>query len=254
MAGEDVIKSAGRVFAVLELFDAERRPLPASEVERALGFPQSSTLVLLKSMVALGYLTYDLVGRLYAPTLRLAVLGDWIGKTAMGVHLDDLIQEISEATGETVSVSCQNELRMQFLLLHAGRNALTLNIKPGSHGPLFGSNVGRVALSCKSDDEIARLAARINRKPDTDCESVDLLLAMAEIDRIRKQGYGIGYGAYIPSIGAISWALPNDGRTGQLVISVAGPVQSIQQAEASIIKAVTDILGRHTQFAQGSLA
>lgn len=254
MAGEDVIKSAGRVFAVLELFDAERRPLPASEVERALGFPQSSTLALLKSMVALGYLTYDLVGRLYAPTLRLAVLGDWIAKTAMGAHLDDLIQEISEATGETVSISCQNELRLQFLLMHAGSNPLTLNIRPGSHGPLFGSNAGRVALSCRSDEEIARLAQRINRKPDTDDEKVDLPLAMAEIARIRKQGYGIGYGSYIPSIGAISWPLPNDGRTGQLVISVAGPVQSIRKAEASIVKAVTHILGHYSQPPQGTLA
>ncbi len=251
MAGEDVIKSAGRVFAVLELFDAERRPLPASEVERALGFPQSSTLALLKSMVALGYLTYDLVGRLYAPTLRLAVLGDWIAKSAMGVHLDDLIQEISEATGETVSVCCQNELRIQFLLVRAGSNPLTLNISPGSHGPLFGSNVGRVALSCKNDDEIARLAARINRKPDAHDERVDLPAAMAEVGRIRKQGYGIGYGAYIPSIGAISWPLPNDGRTGQLVISVAGPVQSVRRAETSIIKAVTNILGQHAQLPQG---
>ncbi|WP_336951521.1 IclR family transcriptional regulator [Sphingobium aromaticivastans] len=245
MAGEDVVKSAGRVFAVLELFDREQQPLSAGEVERALGFPQSSTLALLKSMVSLGYLTHDALTRAYAPTLRLALLGNWVARMPMDIDLEDLMTEISDATGQAVAITCQNDLQMQFLAVRLGRNPLTLNIKPGTYAPLFRSSIGRVVLAQKRDVDIARLAERINRKATTADEMVDLDQAMAEIGRVRRDGYGIGYSTYIDTIGAICWALPTDDGGRQLVLSVAGAVQSIRRAEQSIITIVTEILASH---------
>lgn len=58
-ANAAVVKSAGRVFEVLELFRSARRQLTAAEVGHALGYPKSSTNALLRSLVALGYLVVD---------------------------------------------------------------------------------------------------------------------------------------------------------------------------------------------------
>ena len=77
-ASDDVVKSAGRVFAVLELFDEARTPLSATEVVRRLSFPQSSTVALLKTMVSLGYLAFDQFDRRYLPTMRVPI-GDTLG-------------------------------------------------------------------------------------------------------------------------------------------------------------------------------
>ena len=51
------IKSAERVLDVLGLFSEFRRPLRLHEISTALGYPQSSTTVLLKSLMILGYLS-----------------------------------------------------------------------------------------------------------------------------------------------------------------------------------------------------
>ncbi|HQN50687.1 MAG TPA: helix-turn-helix domain-containing protein, partial [Phenylobacterium sp.] len=69
-----VVKSAQRAFAILELFELERRPLSLTEVTQALRYPTSSTAALLKSLVVTGYLEFDRARRAYRPTMRIAVL------------------------------------------------------------------------------------------------------------------------------------------------------------------------------------
>ena len=79
---DSIVKSVGRVFEVLELFDAERAALTATAIARALKYPASSTVALLKSMVRLGYLTYDPSERTYFPTLRMALISHWLEKSS----------------------------------------------------------------------------------------------------------------------------------------------------------------------------
>ena len=78
MSPDRVIKSVGRVFELLELFDEVRRPVSVTEVARALGIPQSSTSALLRSMVTLGYCEVDATARRYVPTARVTILGSWL--------------------------------------------------------------------------------------------------------------------------------------------------------------------------------
>ena len=71
------VKSAVRVFEVLELFDTLRRDASLSEIARELGYPASSTSMLLQSMVECGYLAQG-EKRTFRPTPRVKLLGAWI--------------------------------------------------------------------------------------------------------------------------------------------------------------------------------
>ena len=62
----NVVKSAARVFEVLELFSALQRPLSVREISTRCGYPGSSAAALLTSMKALGYLAYDDATHTYA--------------------------------------------------------------------------------------------------------------------------------------------------------------------------------------------
>src|SRR5690606_38656604 len=73
-----VVKSAGRALQILEYFDAVQREASVSEISRALHCPQSSTSVLLRSLVHLGYLQNDRYRRTYYPTRRVSLLGNWV--------------------------------------------------------------------------------------------------------------------------------------------------------------------------------
>ena len=71
------VKSAVRVFEVLEFFDTLRRDASLSEIARELGYPASSTSMLLQSMVECGYLAQG-EKRTFRPTPRVKLLGAWI--------------------------------------------------------------------------------------------------------------------------------------------------------------------------------
>ncbi len=78
MAPRDPVKSARRVLEILERFEAEKRPLGVSEIAQVLGYPLSSTSMLLNTLARLGYLNLDPASRKFAPTMSVAMLGDWI--------------------------------------------------------------------------------------------------------------------------------------------------------------------------------
>ncbi|MGZ3338702.1 MAG: helix-turn-helix domain-containing protein, partial [Reyranella sp.] len=52
------IKSAERALAILEYFQEKRRAATVGDIAGALSLPQSSTSMLVKCLVSLGYLEY----------------------------------------------------------------------------------------------------------------------------------------------------------------------------------------------------
>src|SRR3546814_16050692 len=62
---QKTVKSAGRVLEILEYFDDLQRQSTVMEIADALGYPQSSTSALLRSLVGMGYLNYDAHARTY---------------------------------------------------------------------------------------------------------------------------------------------------------------------------------------------
>ena len=70
------VKSAMRTLALLDYFRRTKASASVTELSAALETPQSSTSVLLKSLVSLNYLEYDSETRRFLPSYRVALLGD----------------------------------------------------------------------------------------------------------------------------------------------------------------------------------
>jgi hypothetical protein len=62
------VKSAGRVLQIFEFFDEIQREARVAEIAERLAFPQSSTSILLKCLVDLGYLDYLPEARSFLPS------------------------------------------------------------------------------------------------------------------------------------------------------------------------------------------
>jgi IclR family KDG regulon transcriptional repressor len=239
---DSVVKSVGRVFEVLELFEAERIALSATAVARTLKYPASSTVALLKSMVQLGYLTYDHIERSYFPTVRVPLLSAWIeqGFFTDG-HLFQLIDEIHTTTDESTYLSWQSDLEMQYVRLRAGSQESAPSSKAGTHVPLFGSVSGLLALSLKRDVEIVKLVERLNQVRRKTDPQVDLAAAMEQIRRFRQQGYGVGSEG---GIGTLAWVLRQKGSTRSVIVSVMGPADRIKAKEKTVVPAVRTAIQR----------
>jgi|SRR5450759_3262924 IclR family transcriptional regulator, KDG regulon repressor len=106
-----VIKTARRLFRILEFFDAVQRPLALKEVVTRFNYPVSSTSAILKSMVVLGYIDYDRYSRTYMPTMRMVQLGQWVQDVLFGEGgIVLLAKHLNKTTEETVAIATQSDL------------------------------------------------------------------------------------------------------------------------------------------------
>ena len=91
-----VSRSVDRVFQIMELFSAKRRPLSATEIRQSLSMPHSSAVSVLSRLVALGYLNQNAETKRFFPSLRLHRLCESVPEAIIGgnplAQLVDLIQ------------------------------------------------------------------------------------------------------------------------------------------------------------------
>ena len=143
----DVVKSAERVLAIFEVFEAERRPLRISELVSRLEIPQSSTSTLMKTLVARGLVEFDPDNRTFKPTVRLAFLGNWVvGSTDGLAQIQTLAHRLFDETGETVIIGSQNGTVRDNLLLPFAFGSNRALSRPDDDALLAISGVGRHKL------------------------------------------------------------------------------------------------------------
>lgn len=240
-----VVKSVGRVFEVLECFARLRVPLTAVEIEKRLEIPASSTVAILKSMVTLGYLSFDRISRTYFPTVRLAMLSEWIDSDIVGSdHLGKLIDELRVGTGETIILASQSDLSVQYLLSLPGPYPIKFNAPAGSLRPLCGSGAGWALLSAKPDAEVLSVVRRLNRGAPTS-RKIDADALLDLLKQVRKQGYAASYGSVVSGSGILAMVLPTRAQERPLVIGVGGPIERLQKNEVAIVKSMRLAIRRH---------
>lgn len=241
---DSVVKSAGRVFEVLELFNSERKALTAAGIARNLKYPASSAVALLKSLVNRGYLSYDPAERTYFPTIQLSLMTRWMEDSFYTEgHLLDLMDEVAKATGETVYLAWQNDLEMQISRAKAGTREGSVVLEPRL--PLFESVSGLTALTLKRDVEIAQLAERASALGKASGTKIDLPSAMERIRGFRAQGYGAGYDMPQPGVGRLAWAFRPKTVNRTLVMLLAGPTERIKADTKAITQSVQTVLHRY---------
>lgn len=227
---EAAIKSARRVFEIMELFDRERRPLGLKTICSTLGYPVSSGAAMLKSLVTLGYLEYDRKTQTYLPTMRIAVLGRWVSEQLFSeIKMLPLMEDLRDRTRETVIVGTQSDISAQYVHVLRSNQALSYSAAAGSLRPLARCGVGLTLLSNKSDADIDTLVYRNNHAEPVRSRRVALKDVMGSIEKIRKQGFFFSRGLYTEGVGVIAMPLPRAPFTRTFVIALGGPIQRLER-------------------------
>lgn len=231
--GPSPVKSAARVLEVLEHFRAVRKPSSLKEITEALGYPQSSTTVLLKSLIALGYLNYDRVRRVYFPTLRVAALGDWVPHALLGRgRLHEAMRDVHSATGETVSIAVQNDVYLQYIRVIQSTHALRFYTEEGSMRPLVQSALGWVLMSTRPDHEVERLIRRANIAVARPADRVNVAAMLERVAEVRRQRSA--YAENVPLLGGatVCVLLPVTIHDQPVVLGLGGAIDRIRPMRA----------------------
>ena len=238
-----VVKSAGRALEVLSIFDDVQRGMRVGEITELLGFPQSSTSVLLKSLVKLGYLDYEASNRTYSVSARVALLGAWIANGAIvSGAVSRLMEELSSETGHTITLASRNGIFAQYIHVIQATNALRLHTPVGTRRLLVWSASGFALLSDVPEVEIRALVRRTSSEQSRQKLNADEVVK--NVRKFREDGYFFSRELVTPGGGHIAMRLPTRsiGREHCLALGVSGWIEEIQRNEAKTVKLMRRVL------------
>ena len=242
-----IVKSAMRTFAVLEFFRETKRAASVTEISSALKMPQSSTSVLLSSLVELNYLEYDRQTRRFIPSYRVNLLGDWIRRSPFrDTKLTDLMEELwTAAGGETVMLGHQaGAAGMQYLHVVPGGSQLQYIAHAGQIRPMVRTALGHVLLSQMPNTTIRGIIRRNNAEEPSQSARVRESAFLEEVERIRRRGFSETNGSTTPGANTIGMLVPLPRRRARLAIGIGGPIERIAAKRTRIIEVMQNRLDK----------
>lgn len=215
------------------------------EIARELGYPQSSTSILLKSLMVLGYLAYDEKARTYRPTARVAMLGRRIRPYFFGDgNIMAALNELNQKTGELIFIAARAGLSVHYIYVVPAINPLRMHLRAGATRPLVSSAIGHLFLSTVTDDEIARAVERSARQHPKE-PAPDLQNVMKSVREIRQKGYVLSDKTMTPGGGVLAMMLPSEPDGESMAICLGGVGSVILENSKSFIAAMRDAIQRH---------
>lgn len=244
---DHIVKSAGRVLRILELFDVLKREALVSEVSDLLDLPQSSTSVLLRSLVVMGYLSYNAPTRAFAPTTRLALLGSWVnGPLLSDGPLIRLMHRLNVRTGQAVVLAVRNQVWSQYIHVVQATSPVRLYVVKGSRRPLACSATGLTLISDLPDAEIKRIGIRYNAEPQEVDVKVPVAALLDRVQAVRVNGYAFQHDTVTQGAGVIAMRLPQFEKSNEwLSIGIAGPTDILRENKNEFVVALHEEIASH---------
>jgi len=247
---DGLIKSARRVFDILELFRERQCPLRLKDVVDALDMPTSSAAALLKTMAQMNYLSFESTSRAYLPTLRLPQLGDWVTPASYeGGPIQEGVRRIGRKLGETILLGTMTDIYVEIVDILRAREPLQYFTHVGSRVLLVHSGLGWPLLSELRDEEVARIFRRTVRQNKIERGVSSLNRIKNGIEQVRCDGYCLSRGMVTRGVGVVGMMMPTPARHRRLAIGIAGPQERIERNLTKILAAFRAENARLKEFA-----
>ncbi len=229
-SGMPLVRAVERAGAVLQALLAQPHGLRLVDLGAATGLHKSTLLRLLRTLMAMGVVRRDENTDRYRwePMLWLLIAQSAQLHLSDTSLLDRILHDLAETTGETATLSIPTTGRthMAQIAYALPRVALHVDVRYQPIVPMERTPAGRVQLAHMPRPELsAYLAARAKFAPeDRDGPDEDLL---AELARVKRQGYAVVSRGVIDGTGAIG--VPVRDERGRVVASLdlLGPVERL---------------------------
>lgn len=121
-AAQGGVKSCLRALDIVAYFTEYDAPARTIDISEALGIPNSSADEILRTLAAMGYLTFNRETKRYVPSYKLVATGRSIERNFFGGNfIGDLLNEIKHETGATVYVTFLNDCWVENVAEMPGR-------------------------------------------------------------------------------------------------------------------------------------
>lgn len=230
------VKSARRAMELMEFFAEWRRPASVKEVSQSLGWPQSSTSVLLRSLTDAGFYDHDARTGMYVPSVRVLLAVEWIGEHLFSEQsLLRLMEKVHAQCGHTVMIGTQHGVHVRYLHVLQATRESRFTAKTGSLRPLFRSATGKMLLTLKAERELGLLLRRVNATEADPDQVLGLAQVLHEREQTRRNGYALSMGTSVAGASALAILLPVPRGENPMTLSVGGPTTEVAEEQARLL-------------------
>ena len=183
------IQSVSRALQILELFSDRRPALNVSEVAELTGLNRATCYRFCQTLRQLGYLE-EIDERRFRPGLKAASLAH---SALRSRELPELalpyLRELRDEVQEAVNLGLLDGTEVVYVARVLSDHLISLRLYVGSRLPAYASSLGRAMLAFLPDDEAQAIIDRSELKPITRHTITDRRRILAELQRVRAQGY-----------------------------------------------------------------
>ena len=235
------IRSAEKVFRVLELFGAQTPALTVSQVAQLADLDASSAQRCTHTLETLGMLKRVPETKAYALSPNALSFGQrYLSSVPLMEHAVPYAVDLNRKFEEMTSLSVLEGNSVIFILRLPGRQFLNAHITIGFHLPAFCTAPGLAILSRSPESMVEVVLKSSDQRKFTDETQTDPKAIRKRIKHIQEAGSVVTSEEYL--IGDVSVAAPILGENGQALaaINVAMPTArwSKEQVEQNVAPAV----------------
>jgi IclR family KDG regulon transcriptional repressor len=243
------VKSAGRAVEVFDLFFRRRQPLTIMEIARELAWPQSSASEILQTLVISGYVNHDRNQRTYFPSIRLAIVGEWVQESPfVGGGITGLMAELGRLTGDTIILGTRDGTFVEVLNTLPSVTALKRHTSRGDRRVITRTALGHTLLASYDNNFVEMLVRRVNANTPLHEERVRFSELAPILSEIRRLGYCYTDKGAVPDAAIVAMLLPTRSHEDRLVIGVAAPADDMRPRKDDVARimrnTIDEFLGR----------
>lgn len=238
------VKSAVRVIEVLEFFDSVQRDASLSEIAGALGYPLSSTAMLLQSLVERGYLGQG-DKRVYRLTPRVKLLGGWLSPLldANG-PVTSMMNWVGTQCQQLVVLAAPEHMQVRYIHVVPATGIVRMHVTSGAVRPLPTSGFGRVFMARMSEEEIEAVLRAHNAQQANDSSRLSAAALRRDLQSIRATGCSVSFDKVSPGAGVVAVQIPMPIDETPLAVGIGGPSALIRSNAASYGALLQDAVRR----------
>jgi len=219
--------SPERAFAILEMFERERRPLSLKELSEYCQIPSSTCHALVRTLLERSYLYQTGQRKELYPTRRLYDMGATIvANDAVLQKLLPVMVALRDSTQETVILGKRHHDCVIYLEVLEGPQTIRYSARVGETKPLHSTCIGKTILSGLTPEEIRQWLEAHPPQKVTENTITSYARLMDNLEQGNKLGYFTTRGENVPDVTAVSIPV---GINNQLYgLAVAGPSHRVE--------------------------
>jgi IclR family pca regulon transcriptional regulator len=188
--GPEIIESLDRGLRVLQLFGADHRPMPLTDIAKAANLPRATTRRILQTFVRSGLVDSD--GKLFQLTPRvLSLASAYLSSNQVVAVMQPLMDRVSTETREVCSMAILDGDEVVFIARASPARVFSAGIDIGYRLPAFCTSVGRALLGRFPNEELVTVLGRMTLVAQTPFTVVDQEVLVAAIITDRSKGYSL---------------------------------------------------------------